>query len=91
MLKSLEELQGYTVKGEEGKLGRVDDFYFDSEQLAVRYTIVDTGNWLVDRKVLISPDSFKKPDYENQLFQVSLTKEEIENSPLVSKDEPVSR
>ena len=49
-------------------IGKVKDFYFDSNQLIVRYAIVDTGGWLSGRKVLISPGAFQKPNWEEKEF-----------------------
>jgi len=72
-------------------IGKVKDFYFDSSDLIVRYAIVDTGGWLSGRKVLISTESFQKPDWKAEKFPVDLSKEEIENSPSIDEKKPVSR
>jgi len=72
-------------------IGKVRDFYFDSSDLIVRYAIVDTGGWLSGRKVLISTGSFQKPNWKEERFPVDLSKEEIENSPSINEEKPVSR
>ena len=51
----------------------------------------DTGNWLPGRLVLISPKSLGTPDWATQRFSIHLTKEQIENSPDINTDKPVSR
>ena len=48
-------------------------------------------HWLVDNKVLISPFSIGKPDWNKKEFPVNLTKEQIKNSPKIENDKPVSR
>ena len=53
MLRSLKDLEDYTIRATDGKIGHVKDFYFDDAAWAIRYLIVDTGTWLSSRKVLI--------------------------------------
>ena len=45
-------------------MGKVKELYFDDQSWIVRYFIVDTGGWLSDRKVLISPRSLGMIDDE---------------------------
>jgi hypothetical protein len=80
-----------TIKARDGEIGEVDDFYFDDESWAIRYLVVDTGNWLPGRKVLISPISLGKADLSHQWLDVELTKKQIEDSPSIDTDKPVSR
>lgn len=64
MLRSIEELRGYTIGAIDGDIGSVDDFYFDDERWAVRYLVADTGGWLGGRKVLITPPALREPDWQ---------------------------
>lgn len=73
------------------KIGKIKDFYFDSQELVVRYIIVDTGSWLISRKVLISPEAFVELDWDGKSFLTNLSKDEIENSPPIDMEKPVSR
>jgi hypothetical protein len=54
MLRSVKELQGYAIRAIDGDIGQVHDFYFDDQSWLIRYLVVDTGNWLPGRRVLIS-------------------------------------
>jgi hypothetical protein len=45
----------------DGKLGSLKDVYFDDEAWNTRYFVVDTGNWLQIRKVLVSPQRSRPP------------------------------
>src|SRR5207253_36075 len=65
--------------------------YFDDNKWTVRYLVVDTGGWLTDRKVLITPISFGEPDWLNQMLPVTLTKRQVEHSPNIDTHKPVSR
>lgn len=77
--------------GPEGAIGDVKDLYFDDEAWAVRYLVVDTGSWLASRKVLVSPIAAGKPDWATMRLPVSLTREQVRNSPDIDTDKPVSR
>nr|WP_309686099.1 PRC-barrel domain-containing protein [Armatimonas sp.] len=91
MLVEVKKLHGLTIHALDGEVGRVDEFLFDDEYWTVRYLIVDTGNWLVGRKVLISPLALGGVNWDQQTLQVNLTREQIEKSPGVETDQPVSR
>jgi hypothetical protein len=54
MKRSLKSLIGYTISATDGEIGKGKDFYFDDETWAIRYLILETGDWLFGRKVLIS-------------------------------------
>ncbi len=91
MKHNAESLVGFTIGATDGEIGKVKEFYFDDETWTIRYLIVDTGNWLSGRVVLISPDALLAPDWKNKTFPVNLTKEQIRNSPDINTDLPVSR
>jgi uncharacterized protein YrrD len=91
MKRSINSLIGYSIGATDGEIGKVKEFYFDDFSWTVRYVIVETGSWLNGRKVLISPQALLKPDWEGKIFPVNLTKEQIENSPGIDTEKPVSR
>ncbi|MEO8049162.1 MAG: PRC-barrel domain-containing protein [Acidobacteriota bacterium] len=84
-------LDGFTIRGTDGELGTIDQFYFDDETWAIRWAVVQTGGWLGSRNVLISPRSFLPPDWQAKALDVSLTKEQVKNSPDIDTHQPVSR
>lgn len=91
MLRSVESLINYVLDAEDGEIGRCKDLLFDDRQWVTRYMIADTGKWLPGRKVLISPISLGEPDWLTQRFPVKMTKAQVENSPPLDADAPVSR
>jgi hypothetical protein len=91
MLRSMNEIVGYKIEASDGKLGRAKDFLFDDHSWVVRYLMVDTGNWLQDRQVLISPQAMREPDWTSGAIHVALTRTQVENSPGIESDLPVSR
>lgn len=93
MLRNVKDLRGYAILATDGVIGEVDDLYFDDEDWAIRYLVVDTGTWLSGRKVLISPLALAigLPDWMGQQLPVSLTKAQVEGSPDIDTRKPVSR
>lgn len=91
MLRNVKEMQGYSIRATDGTIGHLQDLYFDDEAWVARYLIVDTGGWLLNRKVLISPFSIGYPDWDQKILPVSITKAQVQGSPDIDTEKPVSR
>jgi uncharacterized protein YrrD len=91
MLNKTKTLEGYKWDSLDGEIGKVKEFYFDDHYWAIRYLIADTGNWLTGRQVLISPYALVTVRKEEQHIAIDLTQKQIEDSPSLSTDKPVSR
>src|SRR5476651_2346964 len=91
MLRSLKKLYGDKLGASDGDLGHVKDFYFDDLNWAVRYVVVDTGNWLPGRQVLLAPHPFHNFHEAGKVLTVHLTRKQIEDSPSIDAHKPVSR
>jgi PRC-barrel domain len=91
MLKKAKDILGFTLGAKDGEIGRVKDFYFDDQSWTVRYLVADTGKWLPQRKVLISPFAVKGFRDAESVVDVSLTRTQIKGSPSIDADAPVSR
>jgi hypothetical protein len=91
MLRNTKDLENYSINATDGQIGHVKDFYFDDDAWVIRYFVVDAGSWLSSRKVLISPISVHHPDWLKRTLPVSVTKEQVRNSPDIDTDMPVSR
>jgi sporulation protein YlmC with PRC-barrel domain len=91
MLRSIKQLYGDKLGASDGEIGHVKDFYFDDQNWAVRYLIADTGSWLPGRQVLISPHSLSHLDQAGKVLRVNLTRRQIEDSPSIESQKPVSR
>ncbi len=91
MLRNTTEMQGYAIQASDGPIGHVKDFYFDDQAWVVRYLIVDTGNWLSSREVLISPMAIGRPNWSEKLLPASMTRDQVKNSPDIDTNKPVSR
>lgn len=91
MLHNIKELYGNALAAKDGAIGQVKDFYFDDQAWVVRYLVADTGTWLTDNLVLLSPHSFGKWDRDLKSLQINLTRKQIEESPSITSHLPVSR
>jgi uncharacterized protein YrrD len=91
MLYKAKTLRGYKLHSRDGDIGEIDEFYFDDRHWTIRYLGAGTGNWLTGRQVLISPYALIAVNKKEQYIVVDLTKKQIEDSPPLDSDKPVSR
>jgi hypothetical protein len=84
-------MYGDKLGATDGEIGHVKDFYFDDQNWAVRYVVVEAGSWLSGRQVLISPYSLGRLDQADKILRVSLTRKQIEGSPSIDSHKPISR
>jgi hypothetical protein len=89
----------------DGRVGAVKDFLFDDQSWKIRWMVVDTGQWMPGRQVLIHPSAIAPLDVagsarrglpmtswgDTLVVSVRLTKQQIEGSPEASEDEPVTK
>jgi hypothetical protein len=91
MLRSLKDLERYTVSATDGDLGTVVNFLLDDRRWILRYLVVESGGFLDGRAVLISPVFFRQADWLTRRFHLALTLDKVRHSPGVDLDLPVSR
>ena len=93
MLNTAKILNSYKLAGLDGEIGKVKEFYFDDRHWTIRYLVADTAgsNWLMGRQVLISPYALVAVIKEEQRIAIDLTQKQIESSPSLNSDKPVSR
>jgi hypothetical protein len=91
MLCQAKTLSGYKLECLDGEIGKVKEFYFDDRYWAIRYLVAATGEWLVDKQVLVSPYALIAVNEAEKHIAIDLTKKQIEDSPSLATDKPVSR
>jgi sporulation protein YlmC with PRC-barrel domain len=91
MLRSLKDMEGYSIGATDGAIGEVRDFYFDDESWVIRYLVVETDEWHANKRVLISPLLLGRPDWSNKKLPASITQSQVRGSPDIDTDKPVSR
>jgi len=88
---SIRSLHGFTVRATDGDIGHAIDFYFDDEKWAVRYLVIDAGSWFGGRRVLVSPIAITDIRQRPKAIDVSISRDQIRNSPNVSGAMPITR
>ena len=91
MLWDASAINGYAIEASDGRLGTVSDLLFEDVGWVIRWLVVDTGNWLPGRKVLLPLSALGHPDRALRHFPVKLTMQQVKDSPDVDTDQPVSR
>ena len=81
MLRSMQELENYTIGATDGEIGHVTDLFFDDDMWTIRYLVVETGSWLLSRKVLISPFSLMEADWQHKRLPVRISRDQVRDSP----------
>jgi hypothetical protein len=83
-------LKGYAIEASDGRIGAVETFLFDDVTWKIRWLVIDTGHWLTGRKVLVHPSAIGLPDHERRHLPVNLSKAQVEASPDIQQDQPVT-
>jgi len=91
MLRRMKDMEGYSISALDGVIGQVKDYYFDDVRWVIRYLVVETGDWLASRRVLISPAVINGPNWSEKSIPAAITLEQVKNSPSIDTDKPVSR
>jgi hypothetical protein len=69
---------GYDVEARDGSIGSVDDATYDTDS---SYLVVDTGPWIVGKKVMLPAGVIRSVDQHGEKIFVNRTKDEIKNAP----------
>ena len=91
MLLSFNHIRGYAIHASDGAIGSLHDVHFDDQSTAIRYLVVDTGTWLPGRRVLLAPAAVGGVDRAREAVITGLTRQQVEESPGIAADRPVSR
>ena len=80
-LRSTNEIKGYTIHAIDGEIGKVTDYILNDSNWKIDYLVVDTGDWLNSKNVLLSTGWIKEVKWENQIVIVDVNMAQIENCP----------
>jgi hypothetical protein len=72
------DLVGYSVEAVDGGIGKVDEATYEASH---SYVVVDTGPWILGKKVLIPAGVVERVDDVAETVYVDRTKDEIKNAP----------
>jgi uncharacterized protein YrrD len=91
MLSTVKELLDCSIHATDGNAGRVEDVLFDDRAWMVRYLVVDTGNWLTSRPLLIPAAALLKMDRTAREVDVNMSREQVMQCRGLETDMPVWR
>jgi hypothetical protein len=91
MLWNASAIKGYRLSASDGEIGAISDFLFDDTNWLVRWLVVETGNWLSQRKILLPSSAMSHLDAKREECSIKLTMQQIKESPDIATDRPVSR
>jgi hypothetical protein len=80
-LRSTTAVTGAYIQAQDGDIGHVEDFIIDDENWAIRYLIVDTSNWWLGKRVLVSPQWINRVSWADSKVFVNLPRETIRQAP----------
>ena len=86
MLHYVTKLKGFHIIATDGDAGHVDDFLVD-ERLNLRHLVIDTSNWFGGESVVLPPAAIERIDSPNKQIHVTLSRDEIKDSPSVDTAE----
>ena len=72
------DLTGYKVEATDGSIGKIDEATYETGS---SYVVVDTGPWILGRKVMLPAGLIGRIDPDEEKVWVDLTKDEIKDSP----------
>ncbi|HSJ57812.1 MAG TPA: PRC-barrel domain-containing protein, partial [Anaerolineae bacterium] len=90
-LRSADEVTGYHIHAADGDVGHLEDLIADDEAWLVRYLVVDTGDWLPGRKVLLAPALVQSIDWVNRMIYVDVERDSVKQCPEYDPEAPVDR
>jgi hypothetical protein len=77
------DLTGFGVEALDGSIGKIDEA---SNEVGASYIVVDTGPWIVGKKVMLPAGVIVGVDTDEEIVHVQRTKEQIKNSPEFNPD-----
>ena len=80
-LRSMRYIIRYQVHARDGDIGHVKDFVLDDADWSIYQVIVDTGNWLPGRKVLVAAQCIDMVSWRESRIFVDITREAVEKGP----------
>lgn len=80
MLWDASAINGYAIAASDGKIGSVSDILFEDEGWFVPWLIVDTGQFMSGRKVMLQFSALGPLNAELRQISIWLTMRQIRNS-----------
>jgi hypothetical protein len=90
-LRSCKAVRKYSLRAEDGDIGHVDGMLVEEQSWALRYVVVQTGNWWLGHDVLVSPSWIRAIDWLDARIDVELSRDQVRASPGYDPTAPLDR
>jgi hypothetical protein len=90
-LRSASEVTGYHIHATDGEIGHLSDILVEEADWSLRYLVVDTSNWWMGKKVLISPRLAKDIAWSEHLIYLGVDRDKIKSSPAYDPSQTIDR
>jgi hypothetical protein len=82
MLRSANDLWGFSLGATDGEIGQIEEFLFD-EHWIVHRIVVNIGGWFNPNKITLSTASINRVDWTTRSVETPLTRQEVKSSPQI--------
>lgn len=90
-LRSSNEVCAYEIAASDAEMGKIHGLVIETSTWTVRYLIVDTGEWLMGKLVLLGPHLIHSIDWSNHKMKVNVTSDAIRHCPAYDEKAELSR
>ena len=80
MSQNIKELYGHKLSTSDGRIGHVEDLYFDDRARAIEKISVDAGHWFSGREIPVPTASIERICHEDSAVFAKLTKTAIQET-----------
>jgi len=91
MLRPIKNILNYRILATDGEIGSVSDLIVDDQEMKLRYLVIDTGNWLPGKKVVLSTAWISSVAPERDTVVMNIEKKRIQEAPEYKPDGDFSR
>jgi sporulation protein YlmC with PRC-barrel domain len=81
MLRPVKNILNYKILATDGEIGGVSDLIVDDQEMKLRYLVIDTGNWLPGKKVVLSTAWISSVAPEKETVVMNIEKKRIREAP----------
>jgi len=90
MLRTIEQLVGLEIVGEDGSIGFLEDLFLEPGSWKVRHAVAFAGEWLSGRWILLPIPLLRSVDPARRVLRVAATRERVAAAPAPETDHAVS-
>ena len=90
-LRSSNETCAYSIAASDAEMGTIHGFVIETSTWTIRYLIVDTGEWLMGKLVLLQPSAIQSIDWASRTMKANVSSDAIRHSPTYDERAELSR